>query len=511
MSIPQPRPVDSVKRLAAGVIVTGFDATSLDDAMLARLRRTPFAGFILFARNVESVVQVRELTDVLRSFSEPAPLLTIDQEGGRVARIRGGVEELPSMMALAATGDPSLAVRAGEQLAFDLRRAGLAHDFAPVVDLALHATNTVIGARAFGQSPALVIEMAGAFIRGMQHSGVAATLKHFPGHGDTSVDSHLDLPVIRTDATTLRARDLAPFQALAPQTASIMAAHVVAEAFDDAVSASLSPRLLSDLLRGEWHYDGVCFTDCMQMNAIAGGIGTVNGVAAAIAAGADCALVSHDLELAEAAAEHLAAEVEAGRIPHARLEEAFGRVMRLRRETAAPIALDAPAPHPSIGREIGRRAVTRIRGVAHADPTASIAISFSETTTEGAQGTLNVHMTLGSQAPALQERFAPLEPSDGDVTTLLEATANSRRRPIVLMRRAHTIPAQARAVAAILERFPDALVVSAREPYDCALFPQAQHLLATYGDDGVSLGGLADVIFGDGAATGVLPVDLAAI
>lgn len=511
MSIRQPQSVDDLKRFAAGVIVTGFDATTLDDAAISRLRRTPFAGFILFSRNVDSVAQVRELTDVLRAFDDPAPLLTVDQEGGRVARIRDGVEELPSMMALGATRDPSLALRAGEQLAFDLRRAGLAQNFAPVVDLALHPANTVIGARAIGQWVDLVTEMAGAFVRGMQRGGVAATLKHFPGHGDTSVDSHFDLPVIRTDAATLRARDLAPFQALAPQTGSIMAAHVIAEAIDDAVPASLSPRLLNDLLRGEWQYDGVCFTDCMQMSAVESGVGTVNGVAAAIAAGADCAIVSHDLELAEAAAAHLAAEVEAGRIPHARLREAFGRVMRLRRAALEPLALDTPAPHPSIGREIARRAVTRIRGIAHADPTASIAVSFSGTTTEGAQGTLETHASLGSQAPALQERFAPLDPGDGDVAALVDAIVISRRRPIVLMRRAHLIPGQARAVAAILERFPDGLLVSVREPYDCALFPQAQHVLATYGDNAASLGGLADVIFGDGVATGVLPVDLAAV
>ncbi len=498
-------------RLAAGVIVTGFEGTSLDEEAVSRLQRVPFGGFILFARNVESLAQVRALTDVLRSFGDPAPLLTIDQEGGRVARIRDGVEELPSMMAVGATRDPSLAVRAGEQLAFDLRRAGFTQDLAPVVDLALDPGNTVIGARAFAQSPGIVSEMAGAFVRALQRGGIGATLKHFPGHGDTSIDSHLELPVIRADAATLRARDLAPFEALCAEASAIMAAHVVACAFDDAVPASLSPRLLTGLLRDEWQYEGVCFTDCMQMDAIAGGSGTVDGVAAAIAAGADCAIVSHDPELAEAAARHLADEVSAGRIPHERLDEAFERVMHLRRAAVEPIPLDAPAPHPGIGREIARRAVTRVRGIAHADPTASIVLSFSGTTTEGAQGTLAGNVSLASQAPALQEHFAPLDPSDGDVAALVDAAVASRRRPVVLMRRAHVIPGQARAVATIVERFPDTLLVSVREPYDCALFPQARHLLATYGDDAVSLGGLADVIFGDGLATGVLPVDLAAV
>ncbi|HET9030628.1 MAG TPA: beta-N-acetylhexosaminidase [Candidatus Aquilonibacter sp.] len=500
--------MSDLRALAATVVMTGFDGTSLDERTRERFRETGFGGFVLFARNVASIEQVRALTDDLRSVSSPAPLIAVDQEGGRVARLRDGVEALPPMMALGATRDVALACRAGEQLAFDLRRAGFTVDFAPVVDLALHAANTVIGSRAFGESPALVTELACALVAGMNDGGIAATLKHFPGHGDTSVDSHIGLPVIDASAATLRARDLRPYEALLGASSAVMAAHVVARAFDSRVPASLSPALLTGLLRDELGFDGVCFTDCMQMDAIAKGIGTVAGVGAAIAAGADCAIVSQDLDLAAAAVDHLVSEVGAGRIPHARLQEAAARVMRLRASIAQPVALDAPAPHPGVGREIARRAVTLVRGVAHADPTASIIVSFEGTTTEGAQGRLELRSSLRAQAAALEELVAPLEPQAAETSALLEAVERSGRRPILLLRRASSLPSQAQAARRIIERFPDAVIVAAREPYDCALFANARHLLAIYGDSDVSLAGLADVLFGDGEARGVLPVEL---
>lgn len=494
--------------LAAGVIMSGFDGLELDAATEALLARVPFAGYVLFARNVDSVQQVRALTDRLRAYADPSPLVAIDQEGGRVARLRTGVEAIPPMMALGATRDVALAHRAGEAIAFDLRRAGCTVDFAPVLDLALHASNTVIGARTFGTSTHLVAELGSAVASGLRDGGIAPVIKHFPGHGDTEIDSHLALPRVDASESLLRTRDLMPFYAACSSADAIMAAHVVATAFDPVRPASLAPSILTGLLRGEWKYDGVCFTDCMQMDAIARGIGTVEGVAAAIAAGADCAIVSHDLELAVRAAEHLACEADSGRISRERLCEAHERVMRMRGRAALPLDVEARSPFTGVGRAIARRAVTLVRGVAHADPTASMAIRFAGVTTDGAQGRLNVEASLAAHAPALRETVLPIAPSEHQISRMIASVRASRRRPIVLTARAHLEPAQRRAVDLILADAPDSLVVSTREPYDVTVFAQARHLLAIYGDADVSLAGLADVIFGDGRADGVMPVDL---
>jgi beta-N-acetylhexosaminidase len=493
--------------MAQGVIVTGFAGLQLDASLRERLSEADFGGYALFARNVETLEQLRGLTDDLRSLTSTPPIVAIDQEGGRVARIREGVEALPSMMACGATGNPSLAQRAGEQLGTDLRRAGCTLDFAPVVDLAVDPMNTVIGTRAFGASPELVIRMARAFSAGLSNAGIIPTLKHFPGHGATAVDSHLGLPYVDMDERTFRSRDLAPFRACATDDVAIMSAHVIVRAIDPAHPATISPRLLTGVLRDEWQWGGVCFTDCLQMDAIAKGIGTIPGVVAAIAAGADCATISHDVELAFASADALAEAVERGSLPLDRLQEAHARMMRLRERAQPPLPLETVTPHPGIGRKIARRAATLVRGIAHADPTASIAVSFQGETREGVVGVHAQHPSLTSQAPVLHEVIAPLDPTEAQTNDLLARVAESQRRPIVLARRAHVYPSQADAIAAIVARDPDALVISMREPFDVPLFAGARHVVAMYDDSAPSIGALADVLFGAGATPGHLPVE----
>jgi beta-N-acetylhexosaminidase len=444
----------------------------------------------------------------LRALHDVPPLIAIDQEGGRVMRIREGVEEMPPMMALGAIGDAILAGRAGEQMGFDLRRCGCTLDFSPVLDLALDPRNTVIGTRSFGSDPQRVGLLGRRFAEGLERAGIAATYKHFPGHGATFEDSHLQLPRVTADLATLRTRDMLPFALCAPDASAIMTAHIVMDAIDGRNPATLSRRVLTDVLRGELHFAGVCFTDCMQMDAVAKDPGTAQGIASAIAAGADCATVSHDPELALAGARCIVRDVSRGVLSLERLQEAFARVTALRRRGAPPPPLDAPSPHPGIGRAIARAAVTLLRGVAHADPTAAIAVSFEGVTVEGVVGRHEVHPSLQTEAPALAELRASLAPDPAESASLLEGVAASGRRPIVLMRRAHMFPEQLGAVRALIDRFPDALVVSVREPYDCALVPQARHLVAAYGDDAASIGGLADTLFGTASANGMLPVVL---
>lgn len=500
--------MNELERLASGVILIGFTGTAIGESLRTFFEAHEFAGYLLFARNVQSLEQVRRLNDELRVLHEVPPLLAVDQEGGRVMRLTAGVEPIPPMMAVGAAGRTTLAQNVGEQIAFDLRRAGFTTDFAPVVDLSLDAHNTVIGSRAFGSDPEMVGMLANAVASGLQDGGIAPTIKHFPGHGATARDSHLELPVVDTDAETIRRRDLVPFLRTLPNVSAVMTAHVVMRAFDSERPATLSKKILTGLLREELGFAGVCFTDCMQMDAIARTVGTVNGVATAIAAGADCALVSHDPALALEAAKQIVREVENGALPYDRLVEAYGRVQRLRRDAQPPLSLDASAPHPGIGREIARHAVTTLRGTPHVDPTAAIVVSFEGTTTEGVQGRHEQHFSLQREAPALEICVASLEPNNGEVETLVRTVEDASRRPVVLMRRAHIYRDQLRAVESLVQRFPDAVIVSVREPYDCALVNDARHLLAAYGDDEACIGAVADVLFGNAAPSGTLPVTL---
>jgi beta-N-acetylhexosaminidase len=482
--------------LASGVVVTGFSGTQPSAADAAALRRLPFAGYILFARNLENIAQARALTDLLRTHAQPPPILAIDQEGGRIMRMREGMEPIPPMMALGALGDEQLAFAAGETLARDLRRIGCTLDFAPVLDLALDSGNTVIGTRAFGTPVPLVTELGAALARGLSFGGITPTFKHFPGHGATASDTHLGAARLEVDRATLDVRDLAPFAACIRDDAAIMAAHVAVPAIDGDRPASLSRAFLTGILRDAWGFNGVCFTDCMQMDAIAGGIGTVRGVTEAIAAGADCALVSHDPRLAFDAAVHLADAVERGEVPRERLEQAYDRVMRLRTRGAEPLDLGVLAPHPGIGRRIAREAVTVVRGRQHADAAADIAVMFGDS-------------SLAAHAPTLEEHCLAIDPDDAQIAEIVATVRSSRLRPLVLSYRAHLYPRQARAIEAICAHAADAMIVSTGEPYDVTLFPQARHVIACYGNDSLSLAGLADVMFLDAACRGALPVAIA--
>jgi beta-N-acetylhexosaminidase len=394
-------------------------------------------------------------------------------------------------------------------MAFDLRRVGVNVDYAPVLDLALERMNTVIGSRSFGADPRRVIRFAGAFAEGLEAGGMVATYKHFPGHGSTALDSHVELPTIDVDGPTLRARDLLPFATLLPKARALMTAHIVALAYDPVNSATLSRAILTDLLRDELGFRGVAFTDCMEMDAIARTVGSAQGAVEALAAGADCVLISHKLSIVREAIDLIERAVEDGSLSLERLREANARVMGLRRELAPPLPLDAVAPHPGIGRAIGRRAVTLVRGEAHADPAADVVVSFEGTTTEGVQGTHSQHAEF--EIDGLERVLAPLDPNDAAIDRLISSLQRLRKRPIVLMRRAHIYSGQARAIERILAMQPDALLISTREPFDAAEFANARNVLCTYGDDKPSIQGLSDVIFGDIAPAGVPPLEIVAV
>lgn len=496
---------DALRERCAGLLCVGFDGTSpaqLDE----RLLQVPFAGYILFARNVEYSGQTRALCDALQQGADLPRIIAIDQEGGRVARLREGVECIPPMMAVTAAGDPELAFAAGAQMAFDLAGAGVNVDFAPVLDLALFPKNTVIGARSFGDDPKRVTQFARRFAEGLRSQRVQPTYKHFPGHGSTEVDSHLDLPVIDVERAQLFSRDLTPFKELLPDAPAVMTAHVVARGLDAERAATLSAPILGGVLREDCRFEGVCFTDCMQMDAIARGVGTIEGSIAAIAAGADCILITQSLDIAMNVVDALVRAVEEGRIPRERIESAHERVVRLRESLSAARAT-REAPHPGVGREIARRAVTLIRGEEHANAAACVIVSFEGATAEGVQGVHAVHSRLPVDVPTLT---LPLQPQEPFVDAILEELYAQEKRPVVLMRRAHIYDGQLAAVRKLLEVYPDALVVSTREPYDAALLPQARHLLCCYGDDDASLAGLCDVVFGGRPARGTLPVNLQA-
>jgi beta-N-acetylhexosaminidase len=506
--------------LARGVIGVGFAGSTAGAAPVDALRAFGPGALILFARNVGPPDDLRDLVAALRALGSPPPLIAVDQEGGRVERIRAGVAALPSAMAVGATGDVELAERLGRLVGRDLARLGISVDLAPVADLSLQPRSTVIATRAFGDRPERVGSFATAFAHGLERAGIGAALKHFPGHGSTADDSHVALPRIAADAATLRARDLVPFaRAIAARAASIvMSAHIVVDAFDADRPATLSRRVLTDVLRGELGFDGVVATDCLEMDAIANGVGTVRGAVEALAAGADLLFISHRLDLAHDAAAAIVAAVRAGEIPEPRLQEAYARVHGLRVRLAHAVP-DAETVDEAAPLDAARRAVTLLRGDARLQPGRPVTvISFEGTAVDNAaaSGSRARGEDLPSLSAALRRRGwksemmrVPLEPAADDVDLLLEHVPRlGDREFVVVTQDAHLFPGQRAAVARILALAPEALIVSARSPYDALLWAEAKRVVCIYGSQPISLEGCADVLAGRAGAGGTLPVNL---
>ena len=499
------------------MICVGFDGSSAASAPLDALRAFGPGAVILFGRNAAPADRLRGLIGALRGLGDPPPLIAVDQEGGRVERFHDGVAALPSAMAFGAAGDVDLAARAAMLLGRDLARLGVTADLAPVADLSLQPRSRVIGTRAFGDDPQRVAALSAAFAAGLERAGVAAAFKHFPGHGSTAADSHVALPRVAADRATLRARDLVPFaHGIAAGVASlIVSAHVVVEAFDAERPATLSRAILTELLRGELGFAGVVATDCLEMDAIARGTGTVQGAVEALVAGADLLLISHHLELAHQAADAIVDAIESGRLPEDRLREAHARVAHLRRRFASPATpigdADENAP-----LEAAQRAPTRIAG----DPRLRTGKPVTVISFEGVAGDNAAASGAGraveppSLSAALRRRGwkselmrVALEPAAEDLELLLEhVPALGEREFVVVTRDAHVAPPQRAAVARILAAAPEAVIVSARSPYDVCEWPQARRVLCTYGDGAIAFEGCADVLSGRAPLRGSLPV-----
>jgi len=282
------------------LVVTGLEGPRLDPRSRRRLERLAPGGVILFRRNVVDPGQVRALTRDLRAVLGPRAIVSLDQEGGRVQRLRAPFAEWPPMRRIGATGSTALAREVGRALGREVAAAGFDCDFAPVLDVDSNPANPVIGDRSFHREPAEVARMALAFASGLRDAGVIACGKHFPGHGDTELDSHLALPVVRRGARALDRLELAPFRAaIRARLPMLMTAHVVYPALDPERPATLSPAILRGLLRERMRFRGVVASDDLGMHALDafGSRGDLG--AAAIAAGCDLVLACASLDQAE--------------------------------------------------------------------------------------------------------------------------------------------------------------------------------------------------------------------
>ena len=320
-----------IRRHVGQLIIAGFAGTSIPPELRALAREFDLGGIILFARNVEEPEQVAELAYDAKSLSGELPVwVSVDQEGGRVARLRAPFTEWPPMQTLGRSRNVTLAARFARALATELRAVGITLDYAPVLDVASNVRNPVIGDRALSEQADDVAHLGATVIDALQESGVASCGKHFPGHGDTGADSHHELPVVEHPPERLREVELAPFRAaIAAEVAALMTAHVLYPALDAEAPATLSPVIVTDLLRKELGFQGLIATDDMEMAAITATATVSTATVQAVAAGCDVALLcGTDTEQQVATLEAVIRAVESQTLPARRVEDALDRQRR---------------------------------------------------------------------------------------------------------------------------------------------------------------------------------------
>lgn len=463
-------PPDALTRDALTVLQPGFGGLTAPDWVL-RLLDEGLGAVALFPRNIQTAEQVAALTARLREV-RPDLLIAADEEGGDVTRIevRGG-SSFPGNLALGAVDDLKLTRAVAAELGRRLAEAGVNLDWAPAADVNSDPRNPVIGVRSFGADPDLVARNTAAWVEGLQSAGVAASVKHFPGHGDTSVDSHHALPRIDVDLDTLHHRELVPFRAaLAAGAKVVMSAHILVPALDPDLPATLSPAVLNGLLRaprsaGGLGYDGLIITDGIDMQAIAATYGMERGAAMAIAAGADAICVGggpYDEGTVLALRDALVAAVRDGSLPEERLADAAARVRALAAWTQEQSGAAARlVPGPELGLEAARRAVRVTRGPGFTPLTAPPYVAAFTPVANIAVGDVTPWGVAAELERALPGTETGTYRSE-DVSDVLTAAGS---RPLVaVVRDVHRHPWMSGALTALLAARPDTIVVEMGVP-----------------------------------------------
>ncbi|MEU8617073.1 glycoside hydrolase family 3 N-terminal domain-containing protein [Streptomyces sp. NPDC048623] len=463
---------DTLTRDALTVLQPGFVGTTAPDWLLRRIGEG-LSSVGLFGRNIVAPEQLAALTARLRA-ERPDVLVAIDEEGGDVTRLE--VQQgssFPGNYALGTVDDVELTRAVARELGRRLAECGVDLNWAPSADVNSNADNPVIGVRSFGADPDLVARHTVAYVDGLQAVGVAACTKHFPGHGDTSVDSHDAMPRIDVDLATLHARELAPFRAaIAAGSKAVMSAHILLPALDPERPATLSPRILTGLLRRELGFEGLIVTDGMEMQAIASTYGIERGSVLAIAAGADAICVGGGLADEDTVLrlrDALLDAVRAGELPEERLADAAARVRALAAWTQAHRARGAvsgpgaasqegTAPGTEVGLVAARRALRLTVGerpfeplteapyVASFNPVANFAV--------GDETPWGVGAELESLLPGTTTGWYGEEASAAAVLA-----AAGERRVVAVVRDAHRHPWMAGTLDALLAARPDTVVV----------------------------------------------------
>ncbi len=495
----------SLEEKIGQMLVVGFHGTTAPPHITEWLREGRIGGVILFARNITTPKQVRELTQSLHQAAKHPILIAIDQEGGTVARLRTRYTESPGAMALGAADDPVLTEKVSRILGTELRALGINWNLAPAIDITHNIDNPSVGTRSIGSDPAHVAKHARAQVQGFQQAGVAATAKHFPGKANTPVDPHIDLPVIEGDLDQMWRTDLVPFRAaIDAEVASILITHVQFKDIEPNYPSTLSPRIITGLLREQMGYSGLVTTDCMTMKAITNKYGPGESAVLAAKAGANIILISHTRAYQEEAYKALLMAAESGRLPTYLINYSVERIT----EVKTHYTIDPPPPltvirqpsHLETMKQAARAAVVPYKIAPEAipiNPAASWALieyaSHIEQETLTQETPTQLATILRKTIPHLQATW--LDPKNPTPEQLTRATKllETNQHTITATRNAHINPQQQKTAETTLKNA--SILLCLRNPYDANALNCPTTIL-TLGDSQPSLQAAADTLHG---------------
>lgn len=512
------------------MIIAGFPGTTLTPEVAAMMQQCHMGGVMLGEANIESPRQVAALTAELQRLSlsdVSLPLfICIDQEGGAIRRLGSPATVMPSSMALGATRSIADVEACAMATARELWAVGINVNFAPVLDVNSEPANPVINIRSFGDSPTLVAEMGVAAVKAFRNGGIAATAKHFPGHGDAKIDSHLDLPVILRSLELLRSVDLLPFrEAIANGVDMMMSAHAVYPTLTTTtMPATISREILSDLLRHQMGFDGLIITDALVMKAIADRYTLSEAAVLSVQAGADVVLTLGTLEEQAGVFADLLEAVRQGHISEADVDASVARILAVKRsiehgslgdDAGGTDFADWPLEdHQRIAREAAQKAITLVKNDGRLLPLGLKKderlglIEFSRNGLSPVEGDIYDDCSLHA---SMRQRHANLGylriddiPQNGDPA--LRSFVEECDVVVVATRNAHMIRGQAAMVRRILEHGKPAILLALKSPYDLMSFPSAGTYVAAYGDCAISVDAAVALLFGEFQPRGKLPV-----
>lgn len=507
----------TMRELLGQKLVFGFHGTKLTAEMKALIREYKIGNVILFLRNVENGEQLRglceEIQELIQGETGHPAFIIIDQEGGMVSRLPKDGVNVPGAMAVAATGNPENARLASEITIRQLKGLGANFNMAPVLDVNSNPNNPVIGVRSFGDEAEKVADFGCAALAPYQGSGVLCCVKHFPGHGDTAVDSHLGLPRVDKTWEELEQLELIPFRrAIDAGAPAVMMSHVLFPKIEEAqLPCTMSRKMITGMLREKMGFDGLILTDCMEMGAIQDHFGTPAGVVASIKAGVDLAEISSSFDLEKASAEAVNRAAERGELDRRELEESVQRILRFKAQLYRKTEPERcnNAQDRALSEKLSRQAVSQVGGTPFLADETTFFCGCRDYRASGAgneDGSAAVFPKYLAKVFGGKSLITTKEPDRTEIQFALERAKNCGS--IILGTcNGHLFRGQLELARALAQTGKPMAVVALRNPYDLSALPENVWKLACYDYSPASLSALAEVLRG-AAAAGHCPVKL---